>query len=171
MILHCAPTEFHLFVNTERLWHSGSITDRVNPDTLQPTCFLAPRTVVNVRINNTILPLEDMNTLYPESSLDLDDSEDEQHDDLSSGDNRDSAANRIPSDGCTPCLGADSMDSSSSVDPPSRFRALSRSTITNDEKLTDLYRQLAAINAQILARWTAIIASDPSTFQSSQTGR
>jgi hypothetical protein len=41
IILHCAPTDFRLMVHQEHLWHSGCITDRVDPITSRPTCFLA----------------------------------------------------------------------------------------------------------------------------------
>jgi hypothetical protein len=50
-ILHCdEPSDFHLLVQGNHLWHSGSITDKINPLTLEPTCFLAPRTVVTVKM-------------------------------------------------------------------------------------------------------------------------
>jgi hypothetical protein len=49
-VLLCDATKINLFVQQDHLWHSGSITDRINPLTLQPTCFLAPRTVVTVKM-------------------------------------------------------------------------------------------------------------------------
>jgi hypothetical protein len=49
-LLSCEPSVFHLLVHEEHLWHSGSITDRISPDTLQPTCFLTPRAVVTVKM-------------------------------------------------------------------------------------------------------------------------
>ena len=51
-ILLCDATNINLLVKQDHLWHSGSITDRINPLTRQPTCFLAPRTVVTVRITS-----------------------------------------------------------------------------------------------------------------------
>ncbi len=49
-VLLCAATKINLLIKQNHFWHSGSITDRINPLTLQPTCFLAPRTVVTVRM-------------------------------------------------------------------------------------------------------------------------
>jgi hypothetical protein len=49
-ILLCNAIQLNLLVEQDHLWHSGRITDRVDPITLQPTCFLASRTVVTVRI-------------------------------------------------------------------------------------------------------------------------
>ena len=49
-ILLCAATNINLLIKQDHFWHSGSITDRINPLTLQSTCFLAPRAVVTVRM-------------------------------------------------------------------------------------------------------------------------
>jgi hypothetical protein len=57
MVLHCAPTDFHLMVHQEHLWHSGRITDRVDPVTSLPTCYLGPRSVVTVRMVSTFSQL------------------------------------------------------------------------------------------------------------------
>jgi hypothetical protein len=49
-VLLCDATKINLLVQQDHLWHSGSITDRINPLTLQPTCYLASRTVVTVKM-------------------------------------------------------------------------------------------------------------------------
>jgi hypothetical protein len=50
MILQCAPTDFRLMVYQDHLWHTGCITDRVDPVTSRPTCYLGPRSVVTVHM-------------------------------------------------------------------------------------------------------------------------
>ncbi len=49
-ILLCDAIKINLLVQQDHLWHSGSITDTINPITFQPTCFLSSRTVVTVRV-------------------------------------------------------------------------------------------------------------------------
>ncbi len=73
-ILQCDPVDFHLLVQREHLWHSGRITDRQDPVTMQPTCFLVPRSVVTVRMMSTFPYLSRPDETVHTSGHDVDDS-------------------------------------------------------------------------------------------------
>jgi hypothetical protein len=133
MILHCAPTDFHLMVHQQHLSHAGRITDQLDPVTLLPTCFLGPRSVVSVRMVSTSSPL-----LLPDGF---------EGNDLITSE---------PDDDDTAC--PDSAPSDESEDAVAHSVSTD-DVIRNDPELTNLYRQLATLNDEILARWVVLLRS------------
>ncbi len=146
-ILHCEPSDFHPLVQGNHLWHSGSITDRLAPLTLQPTCFLAPRTVVTVKM--IILHPDFIQPAGPveEQLEELPDPDDEQ---LGDPDKTFQIED-------TPC------------DAHERSRVSPSGAIVGDEELERLYRELSEIKAKILARWAALFATNSKSQQGSSS--
>jgi hypothetical protein len=146
-ILHCDPSGFHLFVQGDHLWHSGSITDRINPLTLQPTCFLVPRTVVTVKMNASYPDFVRPEGPMEKQLEELPDSDDE----------------------CLNHSGETLQIEEAPRDTPARSRGSPSSAKVGDEELERLYRELTEIKAKILSRWTALFASNSNTQQGSSS--
>jgi hypothetical protein len=135
-ILQYDPVDFHLLVQREHLWHSGRITNRQDPITMQPTCFLVSRSVVTVCMVSTFPHLIQPDATGPTRDYEVGDSNADGHADDDGGDVM-LSIDRNPAD------------------------PFSLANAQNDPELAALYHQLAELHDQILARWVVLLSFAP----------